>query len=1838
MAEETVVPQSPPGDPPYVDRVYSALKDNLTGFNKTPEQFKSSMQDSAYAAKAYTALKDNLTGFDKSENDFYSQVGLKKKVQPAALPSGSNLFQNGSAGFLSSQAPTELTPVVPEQREAVKKASAGHNETVARAQTLGQMNKDARAANPQPESEKTGRTWVDDVSQAAYLPAFNQGFNDLVVKPLAGATDFIDRSIDKVYTGITGEQTPEWLRKKGGFHKISEFYDKAYQERDKPNNIVSETAEGIVGTLPLMASLATGQGEANILSKTPQFASKLTKLLAGTKAATAYKDATAEGKGYSESLAAGGEGAVKGGIEGLTLEAQMIVGGALGKKTVNELAKRGLLKGGKAAEAVLHALSVGTVFGGTSAGEDLINGRDVDTHEAMKQFGMGLAFELPGIAKGINADVKNTLDGKKINSAVLQNAAVSDAASNLHAESVLRTLVTTPKDQLLAINGNIPDRHETLYANSIEQGAKAYETKDAGEKKSFYTNQLALKTQGDVKYIAERLAKDPQQFVEEINSSEEITPEQKIELVDKIISLRTQQVDLSPKTEKAPDAIITPERTKAAKEPVEAPLYTPEEIKAQNAETDAKIIEFQQKFPEAQIDPLEDLPEQVVRTFDRVENDVPTDPVAINDASDWLYNKYKQLSAMKQSDTRRLTIDQIEGMQEQLEADITLLENHKLKYHGEETGTETPTAEAKPAEQVVGSANESAPSNGQQEVKLDEPSATSTETPADVQGQPAEPVSEKTDSKAVAETPVEEVKPDPIRQKAIDAITHGIIGNGERRPSDPSPRFDLDMPTADQKRAIRDITNGNYESVVAKRMIDKVSQFEKDDLYPIIEGNGGGKVGLSRNRSATAKEIQENLDDAKQYKSQKLSEKRAAEFNKYADLEHGITEADFDNYEKYRNDPTGERASVERDAANAKGEVQRPRNDKQASKPQDTGSKTVQGSEAKAGDPLRSFADTIRKGKISKLGGFKAGTGFDVVWDGSLEVVASTIEGGAKIADAIEAGLKHVKATDWYKNLSNKSDFDKQYRDHLESEYGQVEELMNETSVKNATIESERQERGLPEVERLAKRDFPAVYEKAKQAILKNEIDPRSLAEYISKHPRSLTPEETVILALDRMKISNEHADVVSSLKDAYETGDMDSVGALEYRINQLEKQKEYNDEASVRAGYEQALGLSVRRLIIKEDYTYLNKLNEAKVANEGKDIPKDVREKIEQLTNRLQESLKSQEELESKLAQIEAEKSIKREVGQVKQRASKPKGTLKEDLGSILDDFKKEFKAAGKKSILRSDVPYREEVYAASKFMLRASKRLIQEGVTDLKEITSRIKELFADEIDLSDQDITDVFAGRYKDGPRAKSEAEIKFKANNEKLKRQIDGEIYKLRQQNRTTLERNIDYINAYRRAAILSRISTLFKLGAAATERLITTPIEEGIGSAIRNIPGLSKIASNAPREGLGLSAKAEAAAFADTFSKNVLNDVMETIKHGHGSLDYAYGKRMPIQSGGFEGIMEFPGKLHGAIKVIPKRNEFFRSFEKRVAFAEKQGLDVSNPLIIETIQAEAYKDAQRSIFMNDNLLTDKYREVINSLENSKNPNTRSRDRIAAGIMKYLLPIVKVPTNFALETSNYAIGSLRALPHIIKAATKGAESLTPEQADFVLRALKKNSIGLAFLALGYYNPNSIGGYYQQREKRKDNEAQVGDVNVFGVHLPHFLLHAPVLEVLQIGATLRRVKDKYERKHHGKSGAWAGTVAAAGGIASDIPFFDTPSRIGDALKSEKAAEYYLGEQVKSLIVPGLIQEGAELGDKKIKNKSEHDSMGYILAKPQKRKMDGILEHVQSGIPGARNMLPRK
>lgn len=65
---------------PYLDRIHAALSDNLDGFNKSPEEFKTAMQDPAYVANVHAALADNLHGFTHNIDDFNNKINDPDKT------------------------------------------------------------------------------------------------------------------------------------------------------------------------------------------------------------------------------------------------------------------------------------------------------------------------------------------------------------------------------------------------------------------------------------------------------------------------------------------------------------------------------------------------------------------------------------------------------------------------------------------------------------------------------------------------------------------------------------------------------------------------------------------------------------------------------------------------------------------------------------------------------------------------------------------------------------------------------------------------------------------------------------------------------------------------------------------------------------------------------------------------------------------------------------------------------------------------------------------------------------------------------------------------------------------------------------------------------------------------------------------------------------------------------------------------------------------------------------------------------------------------------------------------------------------------------------------------------------------------------------------------------------------------------------------------------------------------------------------------------------------------------------------------------------------------------
>ena len=484
--------------------------------------------------------------------------------------------------------------------------------------------------------------------------------------------------------------------------------------------------------------------------------------------------------------------------------------------------------------------------------------------------------------------------------------------------------------------------------------------------------------------------------------------------------------------------------------------------------------------------------------------------------------------------------------------------------------------------------------------------------------------------------------------------------------------------------------------------------------------------------------------------------------------------------------------------------------------------------------------------------------------------------------------------------------------------------------------------------------------------------------------------------------------------------------------------------------------------------------------------------------------------------------------------------------------------------------------------------------------------------------------------------------LKAEVGKIKNQIDIEIRKIQLANRSRLEKGLDWAYKIRRAILLSGVGTLEKLTAAATTRsFVTNPIEEAIGSIIRMIPLLSDIDAQAPREGGGMSARAEAAAFKTWFMKETWKDTWQVLKTGKGELDHLYGHHhndFPPE------WIEFFGRVHGALKNPAKRAEFARALQKRSEWAIRNNMDLTEPDVMAAVTTGAYIDGLRTILMDDNAVVQMFRVMLRLLE-SKGDAGKT---IATGI-QLGLPIVKIPTNFAAEVGLHIGGIPYAaykthenMKEQKKTFREALKNLPPDEADIVIRAIKKNIFGMILLALGASLAEYVGGFYQKGEKRKFTDPKAQEIRVGNIKVGRHLQHNAAMETVQAGATAIHVRDSYKnatkkgkdetgRKvkdiYHGegKPGAEvASFMAIAMGVLKTIPFIDTPYRAIEALQgSPEARGKWAAQQVESMVTPPDVRNIAK----------SRDTYGDVLVPRDNKTFSNVMK---SSIPGLREDVP--
>jgi len=491
---------------------------------------------------------------------------------------------------------------------------------------------------------------------------------------------------------------------------------------------------------------------------------------------------------------------------------------------------------------------------------------------------------------------------------------------------------------------------------------------------------------------------------------------------------------------------------------------------------------------------------------------------------------------------------------------------------------------------------------------------------------------------------------------------------------------------------------------------------------------------------------------------------------------------------------------------------------------------------------------------------------------------------------------------------------------------------------------------------------------------------------------------------------------------------------------------------------------------------------------------------------------------------------------------------------------------------------------------------------------------------------------SGDYAKPKRARyqySDETMALLAERERVKQQLDHDIRMLDDSRRTPLFKGMKLTTGIMRDAILTSPTVFAHLLGASGWRAVSTALEDAIGGALHATSKRYRAISDlAPTEGGGFNVRAQADALRGAFSKETLKAMRDKLVKGSSDRQALYGESHTPDYW----FLGYPGRAHDMIKTPIEQHAFYRSVTRQETnmrrMLEKSGRspeEIDRVLATDTvstaIEARAYADSQAAKLQGNNKVVDAYNNGLRMLEKSGDWGAAF-----ATMLRFETPIVRIPANYIAEVGSYLAGGAKAASR--SRSAKLAGGITADDADYIVRNIKKQSVGLGLMALGYLGYEHLGGLYRPMKDGPNKEIPVGDLKIDGVEVGHHWLHSPMIGVLQAAALAHYAADEDLRKSRGNTalaGALAGGVATAlSALALDVPVFQVAKDIQKI--SQGQAGRVAGDKVTQVAIPGAVQWYARHEDV--------DSRG----EPIRRRPKNFADEIKMAIPGYREEVPRK
>lgn len=775
------------------------------------------------------------------------------------------------------------------------------------------------------------------------------------------------------------------------------------------------------------------------------------------------------------------------------------------------------------------------------------------------------------------------------------------------------------------------------------------------------------------------------------------------------------------------------------------------------------------------------------------------------------------------------------------------------------------------------------------------------------------------------------------------------------------------------------------------------------------------------------------------------------------------------------------------------------------------------------------------------------------------------------------------------------------------------------TGIKNAISRENRLTFELPKVE-LPKIGTDLERLKAgKDAVDNGEVNPEEVVSKVLEGKGKVGMQPTEAAAMQYYMHQIGRADELLQKQQALENlepGQKENIISQRLQLSDL---MDRATEANMLAGTAWSDVGHTRQILVDAGF---NPSREKSIIKEayGGTVPKEVQAKLDVAIKERDDAIQARTKLEEELRQKEAELQV---AMMKKGRSSSPKtpSDYNAKRKGLLEDLKKA-KEEHEKWLKDQGIQKQGLGFTLTGKMIKIigeyAKTFIDQGAEKLSEVIDKVYEEIKDIFPgIEKNDIRDAVASfhaeklevkaaglenKIKSGDIQPTFDKLKPKFQNDsrwvKANQRVSNAEFKIKgikkqafNSDKNMFQRGLGWGSRLFRASVLSGYNVLYKLAAAATIGGVLKRIpEQAIGKMWSGI--FSGIAKKAPIEGFP-NAKGEAKFYKEFFNpKKFVRNSWEILKGNESDLTRRLGEPYREPQNTVAGkiadrVLSLPTDLHQVIKDPVKRSTFESSVHNGMVWAEKNGLDITDPLVVSSIETAAYKRANYEIFLEKNKLNEAFQNFKNKME--KSGNVGSVGKFVAG---FLIPVSTVPTNIARRLlSTSPLGLIRGGAKVVNAYRKGIENLNTEEADAVMRQLKQGSLGTALWLIGWFGASSFGGLYSQydpNKKRKEGELASDQMMVNGEMIPKPVQHALPLEIIQWAATMRHIYDNY-RENKGSDNfdaSWKAGLGAIGALAEQIPVIETPVHLINATADPYEGKK-LEQDIKRRVEPQILRD---------------------------------------------------